>query len=146
LDRTIIGRKHRTDRTSVKRLIKLGIDRSTVNSEKTRKRARDALPKRIKQTLEERAALILEAKGLGKVMPTDGLYSGVAGALVRVPFRLRFFVFGVAGTAITAVRWLLLGRPYGSVAGPRHHPYRRQDLNALGGRFLGEWHPLLAAG
>jgi hypothetical protein len=69
LDRTIIGRKHRTDRTSVKRLIKLGIDRSTVNSEKTRKRARDALPKRIKQTLEERAALILEAKGLGKVMP-----------------------------------------------------------------------------
>ena len=69
MDRTITGRKHRTDRTSVKRLIKLGIDRSTVNSEKTRKRARDALLKRFKQTLEERAALILEAKGLGKVMP-----------------------------------------------------------------------------
>ena len=69
--RTVIGRKHRTDRTSVKRmrreLRKVEIDRSTVASEKSRKRTRDALPKRIKATLDEGAELIKEARGLGKV-------------------------------------------------------------------------------
>jgi hypothetical protein len=34
---------------------------------KARKRQRDALPKRIKQALEQGAALIAESKGLGKV-------------------------------------------------------------------------------
>jgi hypothetical protein len=61
--RTIIGREHRTDRTSKKRMTKLGIDKTELNRAKARKRTRDALPKRVKATLDEGAELIREAKG-----------------------------------------------------------------------------------
>jgi hypothetical protein len=64
--RTIIGREHRTDRTTAKRLERLGIDKTELNRAKARKRTRDALPKRINEALAEGAALITEAKGLGK--------------------------------------------------------------------------------
>jgi len=64
--RTIIGRQYRTDRTSVKRIERLGIDKTELVSAKVRKRSRDALPKRIKQTLDQGAELIREAKGLGR--------------------------------------------------------------------------------
>lgn len=69
--RTIIGRQNRTDRTTRKRMKRLGltkeeIDRSTIPGEKARKRARDALPGQIKATLAEGAALVKEAKGIGK--------------------------------------------------------------------------------
>jgi hypothetical protein len=72
--RTIIGRENRTDRTTVKRIEKLGIDKAELIRAKARKRQRDALPKRIKQTLEQGAELIAEAKGLGRarrVYPTS---------------------------------------------------------------------------
>jgi hypothetical protein len=64
--RTIIGRKQRTDRTSVKRIERLGVDKSELIRAKARKRTRDALPKRINEMLEQGAELIREAKGLGK--------------------------------------------------------------------------------
>jgi hypothetical protein len=41
--RTVIGRKTRTDRTSVKRIEKLGIDKTELIRVKARKRTRDAL-------------------------------------------------------------------------------------------------------
>ena len=65
--RTIVGRKERTDRTSVKRIERLGIDKTELIRAKARKRTRDALPKLIKTTLDEGAALIREAKGLGRL-------------------------------------------------------------------------------
>lgn len=64
--RTIIGRKDRTDRTSVKRIERLGIDKTELIRAKARKRSRDALPKRINEMLEQGAELIAEAKGLGR--------------------------------------------------------------------------------
>jgi hypothetical protein len=67
--RTIIGRKERTDRTTVTRLERLGIDKAELNRTKARKRTRDALPKRINEALDEGAALVTEAKGLGKARP-----------------------------------------------------------------------------
>lgn len=72
--RTILGRENRTDRTTVKRIERLGIDKTELIRSKARKRSRDALPKRIKQTLEQGAELIREAKGLGRarrVFPTS---------------------------------------------------------------------------
>ncbi len=64
--RTIIGREHRTDRTTVKRLERLGVDKTERIRAKARARTRDALPKRINEALRESAELITEAKGLGK--------------------------------------------------------------------------------
>ncbi len=65
--RTVIGRTTRTDRTSIKRLHRIDPDKASLISDKTRKRTRDALPKRINTALAEGVALIKEAKGLGKL-------------------------------------------------------------------------------
>ena len=50
----------------MKGIEKLGIDKTELIRAKVRKRERDGLPKRIKQTLDEGAELIREAKGLGR--------------------------------------------------------------------------------
>jgi len=65
--RTIIGRKNRTDRTTVKRLQRITPDKFAVSTEKALKRSRDALLVNIPQALAESAELVTEAKGLGKV-------------------------------------------------------------------------------
>ncbi len=64
--RTIVGRQTRTDRTSINRLQKLDPENAAVSAFKARKRVRDALPKRISKTLDQGAALVKEAKGLGR--------------------------------------------------------------------------------
>jgi hypothetical protein len=51
--RTIIGRKERSDRTSMKRIERLGIDNTELIRAKARKRGRIALPKRINEMLDE---------------------------------------------------------------------------------------------
>jgi hypothetical protein len=63
--RTILGKDARTDRTTIKRLERIDPDRREVIAAKVRKRTRDALPRRISETLKEGADLIKEAKGLG---------------------------------------------------------------------------------
>ena len=63
--RTILGRDAETDRTSIKRLERIDPDRAEVAAWKARKRTRDALPRRIGETLKEGADLIKAAKGLG---------------------------------------------------------------------------------
>jgi lambda repressor-like predicted transcriptional regulator len=64
--RTILGRETRTDRTSIARLVRIDPEHQAVVSWKARKRTRAALPKRINETLKDGAALLKEAKGLGK--------------------------------------------------------------------------------
>ena len=65
--RTIIGREQRTDRTTKKRLQRLGVDKTELIRAKARKRTRDALPQRFDEALTESAELIAESKGLGRV-------------------------------------------------------------------------------
>lgn len=62
--RTVVGRQSFTDRSSMKRLERLDPDRPSVIAWKARKRARDALPRRINAALEQGRALSKEAKGL----------------------------------------------------------------------------------
>jgi hypothetical protein len=64
--RTIIGREARTDRTSVKRLERVDPQNTALAAWRARKRTGDALPKRIGETLQQGAALLKEAKGLGR--------------------------------------------------------------------------------
>jgi hypothetical protein len=64
--RTIIGREARTDRTSARRLQKIDPEKAATNAWQARKRTRDALPKRIGEVLHQGAALLKEAKGLGR--------------------------------------------------------------------------------
>jgi orotate phosphoribosyltransferase-like protein len=63
--RTIIARRHGTDRTSVKRLQRIMPDKFAASTERALKRSRDAVLVSIPQALEESAELVLEAKGLG---------------------------------------------------------------------------------
>jgi hypothetical protein len=67
--RTICTRKTRTDRTTVKRMLKYmpeEVDRFKLAAHKARKRTRDALPKRVTEHLKAGADLMKAAKGLGK--------------------------------------------------------------------------------
>ena len=64
--RTIVGRQDHRDRTSRRRLESIDRDRVAENVELSRKRTRDALPKRIGQTLQQGAELLREAKGMMK--------------------------------------------------------------------------------
>jgi hypothetical protein len=64
--RTIIGREDRTDRTSAKRVRKYMPDKAAEITNKWRKRDFDDLPKQVSKLSEKGAALITEAKGLGK--------------------------------------------------------------------------------
>jgi hypothetical protein len=64
--RTIIGREDRSDRTSAKRVRKYMPDRAAEITNKWRKRDFDDLPKRVGKLAEKGAALITEAKRLGK--------------------------------------------------------------------------------
>ena len=64
--RTIVGRQDHRDRTSRRRLERIDPDRVAELSELSRKRTRDALPKRIGQTLQQGAELLREAKGIMK--------------------------------------------------------------------------------
>jgi len=63
--RTIVGREHQTDRTSIKRLQRIDPERAAAITERSRKRTRAGLPKRINQLLADGDALVKEAKGLG---------------------------------------------------------------------------------
>jgi Helix-turn-helix domain of resolvase len=62
--RTIIGCEARSDRTSVKRLQKVDPDHAAVTAWKARKRTRDALPRRINETLAEGVALLLDVTAI----------------------------------------------------------------------------------
>jgi hypothetical protein len=62
--RTIVDRKHGTDRTIMKRYEKLGIDKSERLRRRRQKRTGDALPKRLNTFLKTGAELVKEAKGL----------------------------------------------------------------------------------
>ena len=64
--RTIVGRKHGTDRTSKARWQKIDIDKHQRAHWKSQKRAGDALPKRVEAVTEIGKALVTEAKGLGR--------------------------------------------------------------------------------
>jgi hypothetical protein len=64
--RTIVGRQDHRDRTSRRRLESIDPDRVAEISERSRKRTRDALPKRIGQTLQQGAEMLQEAKGIMK--------------------------------------------------------------------------------
>lgn len=64
--RTIIDRDAGTDRSTIKRLQKLDPQNARFIAAKARKRTRDALPERINSVLEDSAALLKEAKGLGR--------------------------------------------------------------------------------
>jgi DNA repair exonuclease SbcCD ATPase subunit len=63
--RTIVGRGTQTDRASARRLQRIDPERAAANAHKARKRTRDALPKQINEVLDQGAALLKEAKGLG---------------------------------------------------------------------------------
>ena len=62
--RTIVAQVERRDRTTVKHLQRIDPDRAAETRWKARKRMRDALPKRINETLAKGRELIKEAKGL----------------------------------------------------------------------------------
>jgi len=62
--RTIVGRQDHRDRTSRRRLESIDPDRVAEIAELSRKRTRNALPKRIGQTLQQGAELLQEAKGI----------------------------------------------------------------------------------
>ena len=64
--RTILGRDGLCDRTSIKRMERIDPMRMEIAGHKARKRTRDALPKRINETLKDGADLIKAAKGLGE--------------------------------------------------------------------------------
>jgi len=64
--RTIVDSENGSDRTTIKHLARIDPDRAAERSWKRRKQMRDALPKRIHEAAKTRAALIKEAKGLGK--------------------------------------------------------------------------------
>jgi hypothetical protein len=64
--RTIVGRKHGTDRTTKKRWQRIETGKTVWAHRKAQKRIGDALPKRVEQVIETGRALITEAKGLGK--------------------------------------------------------------------------------
>lgn len=63
--RTIVDRDDGRDRTTVKHLQRIDPDRAAAASWLARKRTRDALPKRIGNSLKTGSALLKEAKGLG---------------------------------------------------------------------------------
>jgi len=62
--RTMVGREACSDRTSRKRLERIDPDRAAEIAERSRKRTRSALPKRIDQILQQGAELLKEAKGI----------------------------------------------------------------------------------
>lgn len=62
--RTIVSQKNGTDRTTVKHLERIDPDRAAAARWRARKRTRDALPKRINETLTKGRELVKEAKGL----------------------------------------------------------------------------------
>jgi hypothetical protein len=64
--RTIVDRKHGTDRTTKARRQKIEIDKFQRAHWKAQKRTGDALPKRVAAVIETGAALVTEAKGLGR--------------------------------------------------------------------------------
>ena len=67
--RTIIAQAKRTDRTSRKHLARVepqAIDRQRLASRKRQRRSGNELPKRINNHLKAGAALIREAKGVGR--------------------------------------------------------------------------------
>jgi hypothetical protein len=67
--RTIIGQSQRTDRTTRKYLARVepqAIDRQRLARRKRQRRTGDELPKRINSHLKAGAALVREAKGLGR--------------------------------------------------------------------------------
>jgi hypothetical protein len=64
--RTIVGRAERTDRTTKKRLQRIEIDKFRRMAWKSQKRTGDALPKQVQTVIETGAALVKEAKGLGR--------------------------------------------------------------------------------
>jgi hypothetical protein len=63
--RTITAKSSCSDRASMKRLERIDPEREAVTAWEARKRTRDALPKKIAETLETGAALIKAVKGLG---------------------------------------------------------------------------------
>ena len=64
--RTIIGREQRTDRTTKKRLQRLGVDKTElILSQGAQADVKNALPQRIDEALTESAELIAESKGMG---------------------------------------------------------------------------------
>jgi hypothetical protein len=64
--RTVVGREACSDRTSRKRLERIDPDRAAEIAERSRKRIRAALPKRISRILQQGAELLKEAKGIMK--------------------------------------------------------------------------------
>jgi hypothetical protein len=62
--RTIVAQRDGTDRTTVKHLQRIDPDRAAAARWRARKRTRDALPKRINETLAKGRELVKEAKGL----------------------------------------------------------------------------------
>ena len=61
--RTIVGRADRTDRTTTKRKLKLGIEPKPA-SELARRRGLNAMPRRVTGLLKDKDELVKEAKGL----------------------------------------------------------------------------------
>ena len=64
--RIIVGRINRTDRTTRKRWVRLGLDPRELAHQKSRKRTAAALPKRMQAVIETGNELVKEAKGLGR--------------------------------------------------------------------------------
>jgi hypothetical protein len=64
--RTIVAQSSGNDRTMVGRLERIDPNRREVLAWRARKRTRDALPKRINETLAKGDELVKEAKGLGR--------------------------------------------------------------------------------
>ena len=61
--RTIVGRANGTDRTTVRRRMRLGLEPKPV-SDLSRQRSIKALPRRVNALLNDKAELLKEAKGL----------------------------------------------------------------------------------
>ena len=64
--RTIVGRINRTDRTTRKRWVRLGLDPNELAHWRSQKRTAAALPKRMQAVIETGNELVKEAKGLGR--------------------------------------------------------------------------------
>jgi DNA repair exonuclease SbcCD ATPase subunit len=62
--RTIVAQGEGRDRTTIKHYERIGVDRREMLAERSRKRARDILPKQINETLAKGRELVKEAKGL----------------------------------------------------------------------------------
>jgi hypothetical protein len=60
--RTIVGRDQRTDRTSLRRLVRVDPDRAAETTARARKRTRAALPRRINELLKQGDGLRKEAR------------------------------------------------------------------------------------